>query len=81
VEKAASLYCRWPDPIYRRRETPREVIRRILKSAEKQPMVELVTHPENENAIRLYKGTRQIRVILYAKEPSFRASAFAVSQR
>jgi hypothetical protein len=44
-------------------------------------MVELVTHPENENAIRLYKGTRQIRVILYAKEPSFRASAFAVSQR
>jgi ribosomal protein S18 acetylase RimI-like enzyme len=57
VEKAASLYCRWPDPIYRRRETPREVIRRILKSAEKQPMVELVTHPENENAIRLYKGT------------------------
>ena len=26
------------------------------------------------------KGTRQIRVILCAKEPSFRASAFAVSQ-
>jgi hypothetical protein len=37
VEKAASLYCHRPDPIYRRRGTPREVIRRILKSAEKQP--------------------------------------------
>ena len=39
-------------------------------------MVELVTHPENENAIRLYKGTRQIRVILYAKGRTFlRATA------
>ena len=27
------------------------------------------------------KGTTQIRVILYAKEPSFRTSAFAISQR
>ena len=27
------------------------------------------------------EGTREIRVILYAKEPSFRTSAFAVSQR
>ena len=27
------------------------------------------------------EGTREIRVILYAKEPSFRSSAFAVSHR
>ena len=27
------------------------------------------------------QGTRQIRVILYAKNPSFRTSAFAVSHR
>ena len=31
--------------------------------------------------IHIDKGTREIRVILYAKEPSFRSSAFAVSHR
>jgi PAS domain S-box-containing protein len=35
-------------------------------------------HPANGAG---FHAARQIRVILYAKEPSFRASAFAVSQR
>jgi ribosomal protein S18 acetylase RimI-like enzyme len=56
VKKTASVYCRWADPIYRRRGTAREVIRRILKECREAAIVELVTHPENENAIRLYSS-------------------------
>jgi ribosomal protein S18 acetylase RimI-like enzyme len=42
------------DPIYRRQGVAREVVCRILHECSKAPRVELVTHPENENALRLY---------------------------
>jgi hypothetical protein len=34
---------------------------------------------KREKRLRQIKGTSEIRVILYAKEPSFHTSAFAVS--
>jgi hypothetical protein len=42
---------------------------------------DVIGHIFRFEAVAADKGTRQIHVILYAKEPAFRASAFAVSQR
>jgi ribosomal protein S18 acetylase RimI-like enzyme len=44
------------DPIYRRRGIAREMMRFILDACPVAPRVELVAHPENENALRLYKS-------------------------
>lgn len=44
------------DPIYRRRGIAREVMRRILQRCREAARVELVAHPENERALRLYSS-------------------------
>jgi ribosomal protein S18 acetylase RimI-like enzyme len=44
------------DPIYRRQGIAHEVVRRILEACREARRVELVTHPENEDALRLYKS-------------------------
>jgi ribosomal-protein-alanine N-acetyltransferase len=44
------------DPIYRRQGIAHEVMRRILEACREVRRVELVTHPENQDALRLYKS-------------------------
>jgi [ribosomal protein S18]-alanine N-acetyltransferase len=42
------------DPIYRHRGVARAVMTRFLEQCKEAPRVDLVTHPENEIALKLY---------------------------
>jgi hypothetical protein len=50
----------------------------VGRGLQSHSVIGLLAERHSENR-RQHKGATQIRVILYAKEPSFRATAFAVS--
>jgi multidrug efflux pump subunit AcrA (membrane-fusion protein) len=96
-EKVSLAICYGYFTIYREKEEAVDFVHRISSTANVEPEVfsnrRIEKLPvegfDKVGSLRIWElrfdisneGTREIRVILYAKEPSFRTSAFAVSHR